>query len=105
MQGKNAVSDYLSEKGCKNIVIYGRGSLGEFVYKELSETGDVNVMFFIDNGVSAENTVSIKDISPHALEKADAVIITPIHVKDVIKNDLLKCYNGVIIGVDDILLG
>lgn len=105
MQGKNAVSDYLSEKGCKNIVIYGRGSLGEFVYKELSETGDVNVLFFIDNGVSAENTVSIKDISPHALEKADAVIITPIHVKAVIKNDLLKCYNGVIIGVDDILLG
>lgn len=88
IDGISPVQQFVEKSGYKNIVIYGAGTLGELVYKEL-KTLNLNINICDQN----ENIVEWFDgqiIQPNRLSTMifDCVLVTPVHVYDVIVKSL-----------------
>lgn len=107
-QGK-VVTNFLQKNNINKIAIYGKGSLGELFLQELKNS-NIKVVCFIDQNYSrkpqTENAVpiiSIKKFTELGTD-VDAVIVTPIHIYDDIKNEIssiIKCDK--IISLEDII--
>ena len=71
------IGDYLKERGYLNVAIYGMNIVGEYLIKELSNSG-ITIKYGIDK--NAQNIYSdITLLLPEDVsEPVDAIIITPI---------------------------
>lgn len=92
MQQHRKISAFLLEKGYDNIAIYGKGTLGFLLCRELENT-EVGIEYFVDQTAdeysSEVNGIPVIRKDGIARKKpVDAIIVTPIHVYDNIKNDL-----------------
>lgn len=108
ISGENRIACFLKEKRICNIAIYGMGTFGQMLYKVLNKQGSpICIMKCFDNN-PPENVREICTIVSKMCESdfcgVDAVIITPIHLKRNISKLIKTCYNGIIIGLDDILM-
>ena len=95
MQGYRRIDRSLLKSGYRKIAVYGKGTLGFLLYRELMNT-DVTIEYFIDqtadeysSNVDGIPVVKKEDI--FQMEPVDAIIVTPIHVYENIKKDL-KCF-------------
>jgi hypothetical protein len=105
-ENKN-VSEYFIENNMKNIVIYGRGMIGEMLYTELKNY-NINILYFIDENssmyIDIDNipTKGLNELSDN--EKIDAIVITPIFAYNEIYDILNEIYsNTKIISIEDII--
>lgn len=100
----------LAKNQYKKIAIYGMGTLGELLYNDLKKS-DMEVIYFIDRnaeevfyGIDNIPVIGLKHISTQ--QKADVIIVTPIHDFEKIQNDLceLRCETD-IISLEDLVFG
>lgn len=92
MQGDRRIATFLLEDGYKNIAVYGKGTLGFLLHRELQNT-NVTIEFFIDQTADeySSNVDGIPVIKKEELDKmreVDAIIVTPIHAYENIRKDL-----------------
>ncbi len=101
------INCYLKRNNLNNIVIYGMGTLGEILYKDLENK--INIVFTVDNSLDTYKVENFNSIMCKELDiniSVDLIIITPVYAKDAIKDDLLNIYkekNINILGIDDIV--
>ena len=106
-QNQKTLDAFFDAEGIRRIAIYGMGSLGELFYNELKSRNIVEIKYFIDqmadlysyglDDIPVKNTISME-----AEDRTDAVIVTPVHIFNEIKDDLLKQgYNGKILSLED----
>lgn len=105
------IEDYLKlEFNIKSIAIYGAGTLGEMLYDDIMQFGDIEVSYFIDKnaeslyyGIDDMNIFSLEELD--TLKKVDMIIVTPYKEYEQIKCDLEKklLYKTNIISLDDII--
>lgn len=83
------VRQYVKERNYKDIVIYGAGTLGKMVYDELRDF-DVEIKF-CDQSVTETDWLDkgIMKLSDLKNSDCDCVIITPVHVYNGIKKNLI----------------
>lgn len=94
MQQNRKIANVLLEENYRKIAIYGKGTLGFLLYKELQDSG-VSVEYFIDQtadkySFKVEDTPVIGIQQVHQMNSVDAIIVTPIHVYESIKKDLVN---------------
>ncbi len=84
------VKQYMKERNYKDVVIYGAGTLGKMVYDELRDS-DV-VIKFCDQSVTETDWLDREIMKLSDLENSDCdcVIVTPVHVYNGIKNNLIN---------------
>lgn len=88
------VINFFYKYNIKRIAIYGKGSLGELLFQEL-ENSDIKIVCFIEQNSSmmfqTEYGIPIISMKEFITLKSDidAIIVTPIHVYDSVKNELL----------------
>ena len=102
-QKERNISDYLTEKGYKNIAIYGMGDVGKLLFNELKNT-PILVKYGIDKNIN--NIVTGLEIKhPEAnLEKVDIMVVTAITYFDEIQDLLSKKIDCPIVNLESILL-
>ncbi len=80
---------YFDSHNYKTVAIYGMGNLGDRLQEEL-ETGDIKVVYGIDNNVkqvaSHLHVINIEEISE--MEKVDVIVVTEINYFKDIKIDI-----------------
>ena len=98
------LSDFLLDKGYRNIAIYGMGNLGTRLYNEL-KTSDVSVAYAIDKHAGdLDFEIEVKSLEEN-LPDVDVIVITPIyHISD-IKKDLEKKTTAELVSIEDIVYG
>lgn len=109
LYGKRSLSDYLKSNGYQKVAIYGNGTMGFLLYEDLKKS-DMTVAYFIDKNaqeipldIEGIHTIGVEKIKEQ--EEVDAIIVTPIHAFDAIKNDLKKKdINIPIISLDTVVL-
>lgn len=92
MQGNRRIDAFLLENGYKKIAVYGKGTLGFLLYREL-QNADVTIEFFMDQTAdeyssNVEGIPVIKKEELDKMEEVDAIIVTPIHAYENIRKDL-----------------
>lgn len=92
MQSNRKIDTFLLENGFEKIAVYGKGTLGFLLYRELQNT-DVTIEYFVDQTADeySSNVEGIPVIKKEELDKmeaVDAIIVTPIHAYENIKTDL-----------------
>ena len=101
-QKDRSLADLLSKKGFQNIVIYGMGSVGSLLCKELK-----NSKIFVKYGIDRSPYINadIKVYSPESadLPEVDAVIVTAIAYFDNIEKELKKLLSCPIISLEEIV--
>lgn len=91
-QNKSIV-EFFNKYNINRIAIYGKGSLGELLFQEL-EHSSINIVCFIEQNSSTmfqtEYEIPIVNIKEFTILKPniDAIIITPVHIYDSIKDEL-----------------
>lgn len=80
----------LSERGYKNVMIYGAGDLGKILYHKINTS--VNVCAFIEKNPKAEQIENIPILSCNdaksKMEETDCIIVTPIFDFEAIQREL-----------------
>lgn len=108
-QNQKTLDAFFVEEGIKTIAVYGMGSLGELFYNELKGRNIVEIKYFIDRMADLYSygldDIPVKEaVSMEAEDKTDAVVVTPVHVFDEIKSELLdQGYNGKILSLEDVI--
>lgn len=89
-----SIESLLKNKNLRDIAIYGNGEIGNRLYESL-QNSDVRVHYFIDKKAGEINfdidkikVYDIRDITNK--EKLDAIIVTPVHQYEEIKEELQK---------------
>lgn len=99
-EGKS-ISGYFEKRHYRNIAIYGMGSVGEAIIRDLLNS-KVNVKYAIDQKAN-ENSKDFV-VSPNSiLEMVDAIVVTPISSYGEIKLHLKEKIDCPIISIEDIL--
>lgn len=94
--------DFFNKNGIKSIAVYGYGSVGRTLVKEL-ETTDIKITGIIDRKKTTK-TDGISLYSPDdAFPDTDAIVITPFVDEKEIEDSLRKKYNGKILYIEDIV--
>ncbi len=95
--------DILEAQGINTIAIYGIGMLGKALYELLKKQG-INVVYGIDRDVN-KHIDGLRIVPPEKnfLEKADAIIITPINDLEAIRKELSQLTNIELIDADSFL--
>lgn len=82
---------YFQENNIKSIAIYGIGEMAERLYEELKDK-KIHIKYFIDRDQKTINNISsipiIRTDDLTAINKVDAIIITPIYAYESIKVDI-----------------
>lgn len=83
--------EFLEDRQLESLAVYGMGELGWLVCQELESAGAGQmVKYGIDQkGGRAENEIPIYRLHS-ALEKTDAIIITPVLITDFIEDEIYK---------------
>ena len=96
------LSDFFLKNNWKEVAIYGYGELGHCLDGELRDSG-VTVKYIIDrNADRIYSEVPCKKPEDD-LGEVDAVVITPVHSAESIKNDLKRKLSCSIISLDSIM--
>lgn len=99
-EGKNIIK-YFEKNNYRNIAIYGKGSIGEAVAKEMFNS-NISVKYFIDRKAGKDMGGSV--VSPDSeLEEVDVIVVTPIMSYGEIKQQLVKKVNCPVISIEDVL--
>ena len=99
---------YLRKEGIGDIAIYGMGTMGERLYNELRDS-EITIACFIDRAADKyeDGIDGVKLILPEAIEslnKTSAIIVTPVHVYEDIKEVIQNYgYKGKIISLETIV--
>ncbi len=102
------IDSHLRKNGICDIAIYGMGTMGERLYNELKDS-EITITCFIDRAADKyeDGIDGVKLILPEvigSLNKTSAIIVTPVHVyediKEVIKN---SGYKGKVISLETIV--
>ena len=102
LQVGKSISNYLTEKGFREIAIYGMGDLGKALLNELNKSGII-VSYVIDKN-AGEIFLEIPVITPDSeFESVDAVIVTPFLQFEPIKEMLRRKINCPILSIADII--
>lgn len=94
LYGNMNIAEYLKKNGWQKVAIYGNGTMGFLLYKDLKES-TVTVEYFIDKNAK-ELPLDIDDIHTVSIEEiekqkcVDVIIVTPTHAYEAIKTDLWK---------------
>lgn len=97
--------NFFVDRGCNHIAIYGCGELGCRLFKELKNTS-VRVLYMIDrNAVNIRYKCEIISITDfiNREERADAVVVTPIHDYEEIKQDLMAKISTEIFSLEEVI--
>lgn len=94
-----SVSDRLNNRGIHSIAIYGMGSLGMLLYRDLIHS-DIKIAYFVDQQAEeslfgSEQTRIIKSTEIREQEIVDAIIITPVHAYEGISRNLEEMDLGI----------
>lgn len=92
MQAKRKISTFLEEKGYRTIAVYGKGTLGFLLYRELKDT-EIHIEYFVDQAADeytsdVEGIPVIRKDEISDRKEVDAMIVTPIHAYKSIESDL-----------------
>lgn len=89
IQSETPVRSYIEENCLRKVLIYGGGTLGELVYKEIENECDITVC---DQSGEERPWYDGSIKTPDMLENSffECIIITPIHVADAIRKVLEK---------------
>ena len=99
-EGKS-INNYFEKNDYRNIAIYGKGSIGEAVAREMLNS-NITVKYFIDQKADKDSDGFV--VSPNSeLEEVDVIIVTPILSYGEIKQQLIKKVNCPIISIEDVL--
>lgn len=106
---KKSITDYFERNNIRKIAVYGKGSLGEFLYQELRNSGII-VVCFIDQCskemLQTESAIPVVNLEEFSTLKTDidTIVITPIHAYDSIVHDLSQLKNKYrILSLEDII--
>ncbi len=108
-QNQKTPDNFFRDEDIKSIAIYGMGSLGELFYNELKDRDIVEVKYFIDQMADLYSygldNIPVRDCESMMQEgTVDAVIVTPVHIFDDIKNNLQEQgYHGKIFSLRDVM--
>lgn len=97
--------NFFVDRGCNHIAIYGCGELGCRLFEELKNTS-VRVLYMIDrNAVNIRYKCEIISITDfiNREERADAVVVTPIHDYEEIKQDLMAKISTEIFSLEEVI--
>lgn len=103
-QDNRYISDYFHKKGINTIAIYGMGDMGERLLDEMKNE-DVEVEYAIDqkgNRICSDiEIVSQPDTS--MLKKVDAIVVTPVHYFEDVRERLSAKTDIPIFSLEEIL--
>ena len=98
------LSQYLMEKGYKQVAIYGMGELGNRLWEELKNT-DIDVSYAIDQN-PVINYSNLKIITKDtAIPDVDAIIVTVPYAYDEIKKELETKTDCPILSLEEVVYG
>lgn len=101
---KKSLEEYFEANDYNTIAIYGMGDLGCHLYEELKDS-HINILYAIDKGICAEKVkVKMVRLNEELLE-VDAIIVTPVHFYNEIKEQLEKKVSCPIISLEDVVYG
>ncbi len=99
-----AIINYVKKRNCKRVLIYGAAELGQAIAKILTKSGVS--LAYIDQYICEESKcgLPIYKISDIVSNNSDMIIVTPIHVFEDIKNNLIRSgYKGDIVSIEEII--
>ncbi|GFI16225.1 hypothetical protein IMSAGC009_01389 [Lachnospiraceae bacterium] len=101
-QDGKSIAKYLQNKGIRNIAIYGMGTAGETLFREMDDS-NIHVKFAIDQNYLNIYT-DCRLVPPDRIcEEVDAVIVTAVNGFKEIKKMLEESMNCPIWSLEDIL--
>ncbi|MFG6377005.1 MAG: glycosyltransferase [Lachnospiraceae bacterium] len=103
LENRKPINQFIEEKKYSSIVIYGAGTIGEMVYRELQ---DMDIIINIcDKNIHKVDWFDKKIIYPSELSTllCDCIIITPIHICNQIKESFPNIETEKLISLLDIL--
>lgn len=99
------ISDYIMQKGCHNVAIYGMSVLGNLLYTELKNSSQISVDYAIDRNAEEMyfevNVIGVDEDYPDT----DVIIVTAISEFENIKKFILKKKKIDIISLEDVIYG
>lgn len=76
-----SIAELLKEQGIKTVGIYGAGTVGCFVYQDLTRDETIKIEYIVDKGSvfwKKEKVWKLQDIGEERLNRADILILTPL---------------------------
>lgn len=93
LENNKSIASFLYNEGYDSIAIYGTGTIGRILYRELKDSM-IGVDFFIDKNakrfVSDNIQVEVKGILELDHITTDAIIVTPVFDYETIRKDLIE---------------
>ena len=97
-----SLANFFDKNEIKSIAVYGYGSVGRMLVKELEET-DIKITGIIDRKRTTKTDGISLYYPEEALPDMDVVVITPFIDEKEIESSLRKNYNGKILYIEDII--
>ncbi len=94
------ISEFLADKKCFNVAIYGMNDVGIRLCEELDNSA-INIKYLIDRNPIVTSKYEIKT-PDNCFEGIDLMIVTPVHYFDEIAEMMAPKCNCLIVGLDDI---
>ena len=89
-QHKKSIGNYLKDKGCYRIGIYGMNHLGRRLFFELKDS-ELYIVYGIDQNAKDIHIKGLEVVPPEKMTKdIDTVIVTPVMEYEMIQKELLK---------------
>jgi len=97
------ITEWLSRKGYREIVVYGYAEIGKLLVKEIADSKDMEIKYILDKKVICDDKFPV--YRPlKGLEKPDCVVVTAIYYFDEIKEELKGIGFENIISIKDMVI-